>query len=180
MFAVIRTGGKQYKVARDQIIEVEKLEGAAGSTVEFDQVLAVGDADARTIGTPTVAGAGVRATIVTQKQDDKVIVFKKKRRQNYRRKHGHRQELTAIRITEVVSEGFVKGAAAKAGKSVDRETATEPKPKVRSGREKTPATKKQTGTKAAARKGASDPAAEDTTAVKKPAAQTRSEPKGEE
>ncbi len=73
MFAVIRTGGKQYKVAPDEIIEVEKILGEAGTTIEFDQVLAVSDGDTRTIGSPHIEGAGVRATIVAQKQDDKIL-----------------------------------------------------------------------------------------------------------
>ena len=111
MFAVIKTGGKQYKVASDEIIEVEKILGDAGTAIEFDQVLAVGDGDDRTIGSPHVEGAGVRATIVEQRQGDKIVVFKKQRRQNYRRKKGHRQDLTMVRINEIVPAGFAKGTA---------------------------------------------------------------------
>jgi len=97
MFAVIKTGGKQYKVAPNDVIRVEKLAGEAGETVTLDQVLMVGDK----IGAPTVAGASVTATVVEQTRADKVIIFKKKRRQNYRRKKGHRQELTVLRITNI-------------------------------------------------------------------------------
>ena len=97
MFAVIKTGGKQYKVAANDVIRVEKLAGEAGETVTLDQVLMVGDK----IGAPTVAGASVTATVVEQTRADKVIIFKKKRRQNYRRKKGHRQELTVLRITDI-------------------------------------------------------------------------------
>jgi large subunit ribosomal protein L21 len=101
MFAVIRTGGKQYKVAQDDVIRVEKLAGEPGSTIELTEVLAVGaGADART-GTPLVSGATVSATVLEQKKADKVIIFKKKRRHNYRRKNGHRQLLTVLRITEI-------------------------------------------------------------------------------
>ncbi len=97
MFAVIKTGGKQYKVAKNDVIVVEKLAGEAGETVTLDEVLMVGDK----IGAPTVAGASVSATVVDQTKGDKVIVFKKKRRQNYRRKKGHRQQLTVLRITDI-------------------------------------------------------------------------------
>jgi len=97
MFAVIKTGGKQYKVAPNDVIRVEKLAGEAGETVTLDQVLMVGDK----IGAPTVAGASVTATVLEQTRADKVIIFKKKRRQNYRRKKGHRQELTVLRITNI-------------------------------------------------------------------------------
>lgn len=98
MFAVIKTGGKQYKVAPNDVVLVEKLPGQAGDTVTLDQVLMVGDK----IGAPLVAGASVTATLVEQTRGEKVIVFKKKRRQNYRRKKGHRQDLTVLRITDIV------------------------------------------------------------------------------
>jgi large subunit ribosomal protein L21 len=97
MFAVIKTGGKQYKVAKDDVIVVEKLPGEAGSTVTLDEVLMVGDK----IGAPVVAGAAVTATVVEQTRGEKIIVFKKKRRQTYRRKNGHRQDLTVLRITDI-------------------------------------------------------------------------------
>jgi large subunit ribosomal protein L21 len=97
MFAVIKTGGKQYRVAKDDVILVEKLDGEAGSSVTLDQVLMVGDK----IGSPVVDGASVTATVVEQTRGDKIIVFKKKRRQNYRRKNGHRQHLTVLRITDI-------------------------------------------------------------------------------
>jgi large subunit ribosomal protein L21 len=101
MFAVIRTGGKQYKVAKDDVIRVEKLAGDPGSTIELTEVLAVGEgADAKT-GTPLVSGAAVSATVLEHKKAEKVIIFKKKRRHNYRRKNGHRQQLTVLRITEI-------------------------------------------------------------------------------
>jgi large subunit ribosomal protein L21 len=97
MYAVIKTGGKQYRVAKDDIIEVELLDTPTGGTVTLDQVLLVGDK----IGAPTVAGASVKATVLNQKKGDKIIVFKKKRRQNYRRKNGHRQNITVLKITDI-------------------------------------------------------------------------------
>jgi len=99
MFAVIQTGGKQYKVAKDDVIRVEKLAGEAGAEVVLDQVLMVGDK----IGAPVVAGAKVTATVVAQARGPKIIIFKKRRRQNSRRKNGHRQDLTILRITDIAA-----------------------------------------------------------------------------
>ncbi len=105
MFAVVKTGGKQYKVAKDSIIRVEKIEGATGSKIELDQVLMLGESSkASFIGTPMVKGATVTAEITSQFRDDKIIVFKKKRRQNYRRKTGHRQSLTELKILDIVKK----------------------------------------------------------------------------
>jgi large subunit ribosomal protein L21 len=101
MFAVIRTGGKQYKVAQDQIISVEKLAGEPGAAVELSEVLMIGEGAEVTAGTPLLAGASVSATVVEQTRAPKIIVFKKKRRHNYRRKKGHRQHQTLLRITEI-------------------------------------------------------------------------------
>ena len=99
MFAVIQTGGKQYKVAKDDVIRVEKLAGEAGEQVVLDQVLMVGDK----VGAPTVAGATVTATVVAQARGPKIIIFKKRRRLNSRRKNGHRQDLTILRITDIAA-----------------------------------------------------------------------------
>jgi len=101
MYAVIKTGGKQYRVAKDDIIEVEKLDTKIGGSVTLDHVLLIGNDGNAKIGAPTVAGASVKATVLNQKKDDKIIVFKKKRRQNYRRKNGHRQNLTVLKITDI-------------------------------------------------------------------------------
>jgi large subunit ribosomal protein L21 len=98
MFAVIRTGGKQYKVAKDDVITVEKLAGDPGATVTFDSVLMAGEGGNAKIGP---AGAAVTAEVVEQIRSDKVIIFKKKRRHNYRRKNGHRQSLTVLRVTGI-------------------------------------------------------------------------------
>jgi large subunit ribosomal protein L21 len=101
MFAVIQTGGKQYKVAQNDVITVERLAGEAGATIEFGDVLAVSDGDRLKIGAPLVPGASVTAEVVEQTRGPKLIVFKKRRRQNSRRKNGHRQDLTVLKITGV-------------------------------------------------------------------------------
>lgn len=101
MFAIVKTGGKQYRVAPGDQIVVERLVGGVGSEISLDQVLAIGNGDSAAIGRPTIADATVRARIVQQPRGTKIIVFKKKRRKNYRRKHGHRQELTVLRIQEI-------------------------------------------------------------------------------
>ena len=105
MFAIIKTGGKQYKVAANDVIMVEKLAGASGDLIEFPDVLMMGQGDSVKIGTPLVSHATVRGTVLDQIRDDKIIIFKKKRRHNYRRKNGHRQYLTVVRITDILSEG---------------------------------------------------------------------------
>jgi large subunit ribosomal protein L21 len=101
MFAVIRTGGKQYRVTPNAVLKVEKLEAEPGSTVTFTDVLAVGGEEGLTIGAPTIAGASVTATVVAQDRLDKIIIFKKRRRQNSRRKNGHRQHVTVLRVAEI-------------------------------------------------------------------------------
>jgi large subunit ribosomal protein L21 len=111
MFAVLKTGGKQYKVAKDDVIHVERLPGEAGQQIVFDQVLMVGEGASATAGAPLVAGASVAATLLEQGQGDKVVVFKKRRRHNYRRKRGHRQLLSVVRIDEILTEGAKPAAS---------------------------------------------------------------------
>jgi len=101
MFAVIKTGGKQYKVQKDDKLLVEKLDGTEGDKITLDEVLMVVDGKTSKLGEPTVKGAKVEATVVSQTRGPKITVFKKKRRQNYRRKKGHRQDLTMIQITGI-------------------------------------------------------------------------------
>jgi large subunit ribosomal protein L21 len=105
MFAVIRTGGKQYRVAPNDIIEVEKIAGKPGEIVELGEVILLGGEGGPKTGSPTIAGALVAAEVIEQQRSAKIIVFKKKRRSNYRRTKGHRQELTALRITEILTDG---------------------------------------------------------------------------
>ena len=104
MFAVFKTGGKQYRVAAEDVLEVAKIKGEPGEVVAFGEVLVVGG-DNVTLGTPTVAGATVAAEVLEQARGPKVIAFKKRRRKNSRRKRGHRQEFTRVRITEILTDG---------------------------------------------------------------------------
>jgi large subunit ribosomal protein L21 len=101
MYAVVATGGKQYKVEPGEILRVEKISGDIGAEVAFDQVLMVKDNDTVRIGQPTVEGATVRGHIIEQDKNKKIIVFKFKRRKRYRRKHGHRQPYTAVKIDAI-------------------------------------------------------------------------------
>jgi large subunit ribosomal protein L21 len=103
MFAVIRTGGKQYRVTPNAVLKVEKLEAEPGASVTFTDVLAVGNEGGLTVGAPTIAGACVIATVVAQDRLDKIVIFKKRRRQNSRRKNGHRQHVTVLRVSEIVA-----------------------------------------------------------------------------
>jgi large subunit ribosomal protein L21 len=101
MYAVIKTGGKQYRVAANDVLEIEKVAGDAGAKVEFNEVLMVGGDAGAKIGAPFIAGAKVTAEVVEQGRGPKVIAFKKRRRKNSRRKRGHRQELTTVKITNI-------------------------------------------------------------------------------
>src|SRR3546814_7441308 len=104
MFAVIKTGGKQYRVAENDIIQVEKLAADAGASVTLDEVLMVEDGGKVSVGAPFLSGATVTAEVVEQARGPKIIVFKKKRRQNYRRKNGHRPDLTRLTITGISAQ----------------------------------------------------------------------------
>jgi large subunit ribosomal protein L21 len=104
MFAVIKTGGKQYRVAEDQVVKIEKIPGNPGEIVQIGNVLMLGG-DTPQVGVPEIAGASVAAEVLDQGRGPKVIAFKKRRRKNSRRKRGHRQEFTLIRITEILTEG---------------------------------------------------------------------------
>ncbi len=128
MFAVIKTGGKQYRVAAEDTLKVEKLAGDAGDQVVFDNVLMVGG-DKPSVGAPLVEGASVAAEIVEQGRNRKIIIFKKRRRQNSRRKNGHRQDYTLVRITEILTGGS-KPAAKKAAKPKAEAKPAEEKPKA--------------------------------------------------
>jgi large subunit ribosomal protein L21 len=104
MFAVIKTGGKQYRVVAEDVLRVDRLEGEPGTVVEFGEVLVVGG-DAPVVGAPTVAGATVAGELLDHVRGPKVIAFKKRRRKNSRRRRGHRQEYSLVRITEILTEG---------------------------------------------------------------------------
>ena len=103
MFAVFKTGGKQYRVAAEDVLKIEKVKGEPGEIVEFGEVLVVGG-DSVALGAPTVAGATVAAEVLDQSRGPKVIAFKKRRRKNSRRKRGHRQEFTLLRITDILTD----------------------------------------------------------------------------
>ncbi len=105
MYAVIKTGGKQYRVAAEDIIKIEKVDGNAGDAVAFDNVLMVGEGDDVTIGAPLVDGAMVAGEILGQDRNRKIIIFKKRRRKHYRRRNGHRQHVTLVKITEILTAG---------------------------------------------------------------------------
>jgi large subunit ribosomal protein L21 len=140
MFAVVKTGGKQYRVAANDVIAVEKLDAEPGAVVELTDVLIVGDDTAQTAGTPMVAGATVAAEVMKQTRAKKVVVFKKKRRKDYRRTLGHKQHLTVLRITEILTAGKKpeKRAAAKT-----EATPAAKKPAARKPAAKKPAAKEE-------------------------------------
>jgi large subunit ribosomal protein L21 len=165
MFAVIKTGGKQYKVAAGDVIKVEKLPGEAGETITLDDVLAVGEGADMKIGAPTVDGAQVSAEILEQGRGDKIVIFKKKRRHNYRRKKGHRQDLTVLRITDVAASGAKKAAAKSAAPKTEDKAEDKPEASAEAKSEAKAETKTE-----AKKTTAKKPAAKKTTATKKPAA----------
>ncbi|NVK35995.1 MAG: 50S ribosomal protein L21 [Rhodobacteraceae bacterium] len=121
MFAVIKTGGKQYTVAADDLLKIEKLDAEAGSSVTFEEVLMVGNGADTTVGAPLVEGASVVAEVVEQGRGRKIIIFKKRRRQNSRRRNGHRQSYTLVKVTDILTGG------AKAAKKAAPKKAEAPK-----------------------------------------------------
>ena len=150
MYAIVKTGGKQIKVSTGDKLRVERLAGEAGDKVSLEEILLIGDGDKVTVGTPLISGASVEAKIVEQKRDRKILVFKKKRRHNYRRKAGHRQHLTVLEITGISTDG--KKASSTASKPAAKKTAS--------------AEKKAPAKKSAAKTAAKKPAAKKTAAKK--------------
>jgi large subunit ribosomal protein L21 len=114
MYAVVKTGGKQYRIAKDQVILVEKLDVEKGKTVELSDVLMIANNGKIKVGEPFISGAKVTATVVDQTRGEKIIIFKKRRRQNSRRKNGHRQHLTVLKINDIVEKAAKPQAAAEA------------------------------------------------------------------
>ena len=167
MFAVIRTGGKQYRVAPNDIIEIEKIAGKPGDIVELSDVILLGGDGGPKTGSPTIAGALVAAEVIEQRRADKIVVFKKKRRKNYRRTKGHRQALTALRITEILTDGK---KPSKAAPKPEPKKAAKPAPEAKAKSEAKPAPKKAE-TKQAAKKPARKAAAK--APAKKPAAKPK-------
>ena len=167
MYALVRTGGKQYRVAKDDTILVERIAADEGAEVILDDVVMLGDGDKVTIGTPRVEGAAVSATVVSQTRGPKIIIFRRKRRKNHRRTQGHRQDLTLLKINAIAEDGkSLKPKAAPAKKAAAKEEAA-PKAAAKKAAAKKAAPKAE-AKKAAAKKVA--PKAEAKAAPKKAAA----------
>ena len=169
MFAVIKTGGKQYRVKKGDILEIEKLSQDANAKITFDEVLLVEDKKTTMIGTPLVKSALVKAVVVDNFKGKKVLVFKKKRRKQYKKLRGHRQELTRVRIEEIVvgKKPAAKPAPAEKGKAPEKPKKAAPKAKAQA----KPAAKKpqaKDAVKPAAKKPAAKPAAKKTPAKPAP------------
>ena len=156
MYAVIKTGGKQYRVKPDDVLEIERLPGEAGDILEFDQVLLVANDAGIEVGTPVISGALVAAELVEQTRGDKIKIFKKKRRKHYRRTMGHRQDLSQIRITEILTGGAKPSkqtaARKKAPVKADEAAKAEQAPKAEAPAEKAPTARKAPARKAPAKK----------------------------
>ncbi|HCD63242.1 MAG: 50S ribosomal protein L21 [Candidatus Puniceispirillaceae bacterium] len=153
MYAVVKTGGKQYRVAKDDTILVEKLDAEEGQKVTLSDVMLLGEGDNVTVGTPVVANASVEAQVVSQTRGPKIIIFRRKRRKNHRRTQGHRQDLTLLKITDINTSA--KKAAAPAKKAAAPKTAeAEPAAEKKAAAKKAPAAKKTAAKKTAAKKAA--------------------------
>ena len=153
MYAVVKTGGKQYRVAKDDTILVEKLDAEEGQKVTLSDVMLLGEGDNVTVGTPVVANASVEAQVVSQTRGPKIIIFRRKRRKNHRRTQGHRQDLTLLKITDINTSA--KKAAAPAKKAAAPKTAeAEPAAEKKAAAKKAPAVKKTAAKKTAAKKAA--------------------------
>ena len=150
MFAVIKTGGKQYKVAEEDMVQVEKLDAKTGSKIAFDKVLMVGDSTSSTFGTPLVEGASVSGTVMEQSRENKILVFKRKRRQGYRRLKGHRQQVTLVKITNIITKNKKALPSKKKVSAKDK-----PERKSTDKKKKTTTTKTSSNKKSAAKRSAS-------------------------
>ena len=172
MYALVRTGGKQYRVAKDDTILVERIAADEGAEVILDDIVMLGDGDKVTIGTPRVEGAAVSATVVSQTRGPKIIIFRRKRRKNHRRTQGHRQDLTLLKINAIAEDGkSLKPKAAPAKKAAAKEDA-EPKAAAKKAAAKKAAPKaeaKAAPKKAAAKKTAAKKATAKKAAAKKAA-----------
>ena len=165
MYALVRTGGKQYRVAKDDTILVERIAADEGAEVILDDVVMLGDGDKVTIGTPRVEGAAVSATVVSQTRGPKIIIFRRKRRKNHRRTQGHRQDLTLLKINAIAEDGkSLKPKAAPAKKAAAKEEAA-PKAAAKKAAAKKAAPKAEA--KAAPKKAAAKKTAAKKTAAKK-------------
>jgi len=189
MFAVIKTGGKQYKVAANDVLKIEKLDHQAGDVVTFDQVLMVGDGAGVTVGAPLVEGALVAGHLIETKKQDTIIIFKKNRRHNYRRRNGHRQLLTTVRITEILTGGakpstkpdealkakYLAKLAANGVVSVSEAPAAKPAAKKAAPKKAAPAAEVETPAEEAPKKAPAKAKAAAKPAAEKPAKEAKAE-----
>ncbi len=178
MFAVIKTGGKQYKVAKDDVLVLERLDGAEGEVVSFGDVLMMGTDGNVTIGEPMIDGAQVQAELLETRKGKKITIFKKKRRKDYKRTKGHRQMETVVRITDILAKGdkpaakkaAAKPAAKKAAPKAEPKTEAKAKPAAKKAAPKKAVAAKPAAKKAAPKKAPAKKAAPKKAAAAKPAA----------
>ena len=163
MYALVRTGGKQYRVAKDDTILVERISADEGAEIILDDIVMLGDGDKVTIGTPRVEGAAVSATVVRQTRGPKIIIFRRKRRKNHRRTQGHRQDLTLLKINAIAENGKALAPKAAPKKAAAK---TEAKAEAKAAPKKA-AAKKATAKKAPAKKAAAKKATAKKAAAKK-------------
>lgn len=171
MYALVKTGGKQYRVAKDDTILVERIAAEEGDQVVLDNIIMLGDGDKVTVGTPNVEGAGVSATVMRQTRGPKIIIFRRKRRKNHRRTQGHRQDLTLLKINDIAEDAKKLAAPKKAAAKKAAAPKTAAAPKAEAAPKADAAPKKAAPKKAAAKK-ASD-AAPKKAAPKKAAAKKK-------
>jgi large subunit ribosomal protein L21 len=163
MYALVRTGGKQYRVSKDDTILVERISADEGAEVILDDVVMLGDGDKVTIGTPRVDGAAVSATVMRQTRGPKIIIFRRKRRKNHRRTQGHRQDLTLLKINAIAEDGKSLAAKAAPKKAAAKKTEAEAAPKKAAAKKAAPKAEAKAAPKTAPAKKA---AAKKTTAKK--------------
>ncbi|MDC1118015.1 50S ribosomal protein L21 [Alphaproteobacteria bacterium] len=163
MYALVKTGGKQYRVSKDDTILVERLSAEEGEQIILNDIVMLGDGEKVTIGTPLVDGAGVSATVVRQTRGPKIIIFRRKRRKNHRRTQGHRQDLTLLKIIDIAEDA----KSLKTAKAVPKKAAASDAPAEKAATPKAAAAKKPAPKAAAAKKPAPKAAAAKKPAVKK-------------
>ena len=165
MYALVKTGGKQYRVSKDDTILVERLSAEEGEQIILNDIVMLGNGDKVTIGTPLVDGAGVSATVVRQTRGPKIIIFRRKRRKNHRRTQGHRQDLTLLKIIDIAEDAKSLKTAKPAAKAAPKKAATSDAPAEKTATPKAAAAKQAAPKATAAKK----PAVKKASAAKKPA-----------
>ncbi|MDB9890446.1 50S ribosomal protein L21 [Alphaproteobacteria bacterium] len=170
MYALVKTGGKQYRVSKDDTILVERLHAEEGEQIILNDIVMLGDGDKVTIGTPLVDGAGVSAMVVRQTRGPKIIIFRRKRRKNHRRTQGHRQDLTLLKIVDIAEDAKSLKTAKPAAKAASKKAAASDAPAKKVAAPKAAATKKAAASDSPAKKAAPKTAAAKKSAAKKSAA----------